>query len=237
MIARFPIALIIPALNEEPVIGLTLQNLPEAFYQVVVVADNGSIDRTGEIASSHGATVVREDERGYGAACLKAIAALADDIQAVVFMQADLSEDPAEAERLIAPIRSGCADIVLGSRTLGYAERGSLLPHQIFGNWLATTLIRLFYGFRYTDLGPYRAIRRSALESLGMRERNYGWTIEMQVRAIEEGLRIREVPVTYRVRAAGENKVSGNLQASLRAGWRIILTVFRLRLRRRNAST
>jgi glycosyltransferase involved in cell wall biosynthesis len=237
MKAGFPTALIIPALNEEPVIGLTLQHLPAAIYQVIIVADNGSTDRTGEIARGLGAQVVREDERGYGAACLKAISALPSDIEAIVFMQADLSEVPEEAERLIAPIRDGCADMVLGSRTLGKAEIGSLLPHQILGNWLATTLIRLFYGFRYTDLGPYRAIRRSSLDRLAMRERNYGWTIEMQVRAIEEGLRILELPVTYRVRAAGENKVSGNLKASLVAGWRIIATVFRLRFGRRSVST
>lgn len=232
----FRTALIIPALNEEAVIGLALDALPAGFYAIVIVADNGSSDRTGEIAASRGAVVVREEQRGYGAACLKAIGQLPGDIDAVVFMQADLSEDANEANALLAPIRNGCADLVLGSRTLGNADPGALLRHQVFGNWLATTLVRLFYGFRYTDLGPYRAIRRSSLDRLQMRERNYGWTIEMQIRAIEEGLRIVEAPVSYRVRAAGENKVSGNLRASLHAGWRIIATVFRLRFGKRSAS-
>ena len=229
-------ALIIPALNEEPVIGVALDALPVNFYDAIIVADNGSSDRTGEIAAGRGALVVREDERGYGAACLKAIEHLPDYIEAVVFMQADLSEDPNEANALIAPIQDGRADMVIGSRTLGQAEQGALLPHQVFGNWVATTLIRLFYGFRYTDLGPYRAIRKSALDRLSMCDRNYGWTIEMQVKAITAGLRIEEVPVSYRVRAAGENKVSGNLRASLHAAWRIIATVFRLRFGKHSAS-
>lgn len=221
-------ALIIPALNEEPVIGKMLAACPRLLYTAILVADNGSTDRTAEIAAAAGAIVVREPERGYGAACLRALQELPAGIEAIVFMQADLSEDPEEARRLLAPIESGDADMVIGTRTLGTAEPGSLLPHQVFGNWLAITLIRLFYGFRYTDLGPYRAIRRDALERLRMRERNYGWTIEMQVRALEEGLRVREVPVRYRVRAAGENKVSGNLKASLMAGYRIIATVLRI---------
>jgi glycosyltransferase involved in cell wall biosynthesis len=237
MTPGFRTALIIPALNEEPVLGDTLLAIPTGLFSMVIVADNGSSDRTGEIARSHGAAVTREDERGYGATCLKAIAHLPPDIDAVVFMQADLSEDPKEAALLIEPIQNGRADMVLGSRTLGKVERGALLPHQVFGNWLATTLIRLLYGFRYTDLGPFRAIRRSSLERLQMHDRNYGWTMEMQVRAIQEKLRIMEIPVSYKVRAAGENKVSGNLSASIQAGIRIIATVFRLRFGRHNAST
>jgi glycosyltransferase involved in cell wall biosynthesis len=222
-------ALIIPALNEEAVIGTTLQAIPPGLFHTIIVADNGSTDRTAEIAHAHGAMVVHEPERGYGAACLRALAGLPSAVDTVVFMQADLSEDPAEARSLLAPISDGRADLVLGSRTMGKAEKGALLPHQVFGNWLSTSLIRLFYGHRYTDLGPFRAIRREALEKLQMRERNYGWTIEMQVRALENGLRVMEVPVTYRVRAAGENKVSGNLRASIAAGAKIISTVFRLR--------
>jgi hypothetical protein len=126
--------------------------------------------------------------------------------------------------------------MVLGSRVLGKVERGALLPHQVFGNWLSTALIRLLYGFSYTDLGPFRAIRRSSLERLQMCDRNYGWTMEMQVRALQEELRILEVPVSYKVRLAGENKVSGNLVASIKAGYKIIVTVFRLRFGKRNAS-
>lgn len=229
-------ALIIPALNEEAVIGDMLRAIPSSLFLAVIVADNGSTDHTASIAQSCGAIVVQEPERGYGAACLRAIQALPADVQIVVFLQADLSEDPAEAPLLIAPIQNGRADLVIGSRTLGKAEPGAILPHQAFGNWLATALIRLFYRYRYTDLGPFRAIRRTSLDAMNMRERNYGWTIEMQIRAVEQRLRILEVPVTYRVRAAGVNKVSGNLRASMAAGTKIISTVFRLWLTRRTAS-
>jgi glycosyltransferase involved in cell wall biosynthesis len=229
-------ALVIPALNEEAVIALTLRSVPEDLYRTIVVADNGSTDGTARIAASMGALVTYEPERGYGATCLRALANLPADIDIVVFMQADLSEDPAEARCLLAPIKDGRADMVIGSRTMGSATPGALLPHQIFGNWLSISLIRLLYGYRYTDLGPYRAIRRDALERLRMSDRNYGWTIEMQVRAIEEKLRILEVPISYRLRAAGENKVSGNLFASVRAGIKIVSTIFRLWWRRRSAS-
>lgn len=228
-------ALIIPALNEEPVIAAALRAIPPDVFQLVIVADNGSTDRTAEIARACGAMVVVEAERGYGAACLRALAALPPDIEAVAFLQADLSEDPLEARALLGPIERNEADLVLGSRVLRRPEDGALLPHQAFGNWLATTLIRLLYGHRYTDLCAYRAIRRDALERLNMQDRNYGWTVEMQVRALEQGLRILEVPVSYRKRAAGVNKVSGNLRASLRAGWIILRTVIRLWWRRPTA--
>jgi glycosyltransferase involved in cell wall biosynthesis len=228
-------ALIVPALNEEQVIAATLAAIPPGVFRLVIVADNGSTDRTAEIARACGATVVVEPERGYGAACLRALAALPPEIEAVVFLQADLSEDPSEAPKLLGPIERGEADLVLGSRILRRAEQGALLPHQAFGNWLTTTLIRLLYGHRYTDLCAYRAVSRAALDRLNMRDRNYGWTVEMQVRALEQGLRILEVPVSYRKRFAGVNKVSGNLRASLRAGWIILRTVFRLWWRRPNA--
>jgi len=226
--ARSSAALIIPALNEEPVIGATLRAIPPGVFSLVMVADNGSTDRTAEIARACGATVVVEPERGYGAACLNALAGLPAEIAVIVFLQADLSEDPAEAPALLGPIERDEADLVLGSRVPRRAEEGALLPHQAFGNWLATALIRLLYGYRYTDLCAFRAIRRDALERLDMQDRNYGWTIEMQVRALEQGLRVIEVPVTYRKRFAGVNKVSGNLSASVRAGWVILKTVFRL---------
>jgi len=229
--------LIIPALNEEAVIGLTLQRIPQNLFSTIIVADNGSTDRTVAVARQHGAQVVSIPERGYGAACLAAMQHLPSDCDALVFLQADLSETPEEAQQLLAPIYDGRADLVLGSRTMGNAAEGALLPHQVFGNWLATRLIRLLYGYRYTDLGPFRAIRRDALFRLRMRDRNYGWTIEMQVRALEEGLRILEVPVSYKVRVAGENKVSGNLRVSILAGWKIISTVFRLWLRRRRTAS
>lgn len=223
--------LIVPALNEEDVLGTTLSRLPAGVFDTVIVADNGSRDRTAAIARAAGATVVQEPERGYGAACLKAIAALPPDCAIVVFLQADSSEDAAEAAALLAPIREGRADLVLGSRTLGRAEPGALLPHQEWGNRLACWLILRLYRFHYTDLGPFRAIRADALHRLAMRDRNYGWTVEMQVRALEEGLRVIEVPVSYRKRLAGVNKVSGNWKASLRAGYTILATIGRLWLR------
>lgn len=224
------IALVIPALNEEAVIAGTLKRVPVGLFDLIMVADNGSGDTTAAIARGCGAAVVTEPRRGYGAACLRALSELPEDTEIVVFMQADGSEDPAEANKLLLPLLEGRADLVLGSRTLGRAEPGSLLPHQIFGNWLATALIRWIFGYSYTDLGPFRAIRMKALRGLSMRDQNYGWTIEMQVRAIQCGLRIVEVPVSYMKRAAGVNKVSGNWRASFRAGITIISTVLKLGL-------
>lgn len=223
--------MIIPALNEAPVIGETLDGIPAGLFRQVIVADNGSDDGTAEIARQRGAIVVREPRRGYGAACLRALKEVSPDCGAVVFMQADASESADEAALLLAPIRDGRADLVLGSRVLGSAEPGSLLPHQRFGNWLATRLIRLLYGHVYTDLGPFRAIRIDALGRLGMSEPDYGWTVEMQVRALQKGLRIIEIPVRYGLRKAGENKVSGRLGASVKAGWKILWTVVRLAVR------
>jgi glycosyltransferase involved in cell wall biosynthesis len=226
------IAAIIPALNEEASIGATLKAIravplaPRSFRQLLVV-DNGSHDATAEVAASHGATVVREPRRGYGSACLAGIAALLPEITAVVFLDADGSDDPADLPRLLDPIVRGDADFVLGSRTLGEQEPGALTPQQEFGNRLATCLMRLLYGARYTDLGPFRAIRRDALGKLGMRDTNYGWTIEMQIKAHRAGLRIREIPVRYRKRAAGRSKVSGSLRGSLLAGAKILWTIVR----------
>jgi glycosyltransferase involved in cell wall biosynthesis len=230
-------ALIIPALNEAPVIGRTLAAIPPGLFDLVLVADNGSTDGTPEIVRQAGACVTIQPERGYGATCLCAIDALPESIEVVTFMQADLSENPSEARELMRPIQEGRADLVIGSRVLGRCEAGALLPHQRFGNWLATTMMRIFYGHSYTDLGPFRAISRDALDRIGMQDRNYGWTIEMQVRALEERLRIVEVPVSYKVRAAGENKVSGNLKASIKAGAIILSTIVKLWWRyRRSAS-
>ena len=223
-------ALIIPALNEAECLPLLFDAIPADLFRWVIVADNGSTDGTGEVARARGAIVVREEERGYGAASLAAMRALPAEAEIVVWMQADLSEDPAQARELIEPIAAGEADLVIGSRTMGLAEPGALLPHQEFGNWLACSLMRVFWGHRYSDLGAFRAIRRSALEGLEMRDRNYGWTVEMQIKALQRGLRVREVPVRYGRRVAGENKVSGNLRASLRAGWVILGTVVRARL-------
>lgn len=220
-------ALIIPALNEEPAIGHTLDLVPRNLYREVIVADNGSIDRTADVARAQGATVVFEPERGYGAACLCAIRALPADIEAVVFMDADASDEPGEAALLLAPILEGRADLVIGSRTLGRADPGSLEPHQIFGNRVAVLMVRLLYRHGYTDLGPFRAIRADALRSLGMRDRGYGWTIEMQIKALRRKLRIMEVPVSYH-RRIGVSKISGNWRAAIAAGAKITWTVLRL---------
>jgi glycosyltransferase involved in cell wall biosynthesis len=221
--------LIIPALNEEPAIGLTLGRVPRGLYKEIIVADNGSRDRTAEIARRAGVTVVSEPKRGYGSACLRAMASLPPAIDTVVFMDADSSDDPSEAALLLEPILQGRADFVLGSRTLGKAEKGSLQPHQRCGNELATFLIRLLFGHQYSDLGPFRAIRLDALRKLRMQDRNYGWTIEMQIKAVQHKLRIEEIPVSYRNRI-GVSKVSGNLKASVMAGVKILWTVFRYRI-------
>jgi len=221
--------LIIPALNEEPVIGLTLGQVPRALFKQIIVADNGSSDRTAEIAREAGATVVSEPQRGYGSACLRALASLPPEVDTVVFMDADSSDDPREAVLLLQPILNGRADFVLGSRTLGKAEQGSLQPHQRFGNELATFLIRVLFGHNYSDLGPFRAIRLDSLQKLDMQDRNYGWTIEMQIKAVQQKLRIEEIPVSYRNRI-GVSKVSGNLRASIMAGIKILWTVFRYRI-------
>lgn len=222
-------AVIIPALNEEESLGATLDRVPRSLFRTVIVADNGSTDRTAEVAREHGATVVSEPERGYGAACLAALAAVPPDTEAVAFMQADSSEDPEEAALLLAPIAEGRADLVLGSRVMGRAERGSVRMHQAFGNRLATFLIRFLFGHSYTDLGPFRAIRLESLRALGMRDRNFGWTVEMQIKAVRRGLRVLEVPVSYRRRLAGEEKVSGNPIASVKAGAKILWTVAKLK--------
>ena len=226
-------ALIIPALNEEASIGAVLDDVPAGLFEQVLVVDNGSSDRTCDVARSRGAEVVAEPRRGYGHACLRALDSLPPNIDVVVFMDGDGSDVPAEAERVLAPIRDGHADLVLGSRTLGRAESGALSAHQRAGNALAVFLMRMFWGHRYTDLGPFRALRVSSLHTMGMRDRNYGWTIEMQIKAVCAGLRIVEVPVSYRRRRAGRSKVSGSLWGSFAAGVKILWIVARLGLARR----
>jgi glycosyltransferase involved in cell wall biosynthesis len=227
---RARVSLIIPALNEERSIGQVLGGLPPGLYSQVLVIDNGSTDATAAAARARGATVVSEPRRGYGSACLRGIASLDPATEVVVFMDADASDAPPEAAALLQPLLEGRADLVIGSRTLGSSEHGALTPHQRFGNRLAVALIRLLYGFRYTDLGPFRAIRVESLRTIGMRDRGYGWTIEMQVKALRHGLRVVEVPVSYR-RRIGQSKISGRLGASIAAGAKILWTVFRLALR------
>ncbi len=230
-----PVAFIIPALNEEASIGGVLDALADESRRLglsvsrTIVVDNGSRDATARVASTHAAEVVREPRRGYGSACLAGIAALPPDAQIVVFLDADGSDDLADLAALLQPILADDADFVLGSRALGTSQPGALTPHQRFGNWLATRLMRLLFGAAYTDLGPFRIIRRDSLSRLGMRDTNFGWTIEMQIRAHQKGLRVREVPVGYRRRAAGRSKVSGSLRGSVLAGAKILWTLFRFR--------
>lgn len=226
------IIVIIPAWNEAPSIGKVVQDIDQSLVGEVVVVDNNSKDSTAMVAREAGATVLFEGEQGYGAACLKGIAYmndLDDKPDLVVFMDADYSDYAEEMPELIAPILQGEADMVIGSRALGQREKGSMTPQQVFGNWLATRMIRLFFGHRYTDLGPYRAITRSALNQIGMRDRNYGWTVEMQIKALQHDLRVAEIPVNYRMRI-GVSKVSGTLKGTVMAGYKIIFTIFKYAL-------
>ena len=218
------IAVVIPALDEEQAIGKVLRDIPEGASQVVVV-DNGSRDRTAEVARGLGAEVVAEPRRGYGQACLTGIAEL-DRPDIVVFLDGDYSDYPEEMSELVAPLLTGEADLVIGSRTLGQREKGALLPQARFGNWLSTLLIRLLFGVSFTDLGPFRALRFDALQRLAMQDRDFGWTVEMQVKAARLGLRAVEVPVRYR-RRIGTSKITGTLSGTLRAGHKILWTIFR----------
>jgi glycosyltransferase involved in cell wall biosynthesis len=222
------VAAIIPALNEEEAISRVLEELPRNLVSTVIVVDNGSTDCTAEAAKSHGATVVSEPRRGYGRACLAGIAALPNDIEIVLFLDADGSDYPEDAQHLLEPIARSEADLVIGSRVLGRREAGALLRHQELANRAFTGLIRLLYRHRYTDLGPFRAIRRASLEKLQMHDPNFGWTVEMQVKALRHGLRVKEVPVRYRQRRAGKSKISGNWIRSTAAGCKIVWTTLRL---------
>jgi glycosyltransferase involved in cell wall biosynthesis len=223
-----PIAFIIPALNEEAALAPMLDGLRAALDAAgcadadIVVVDNGSRDGTAAVAGKHGARVVSEPRRGYGQACLAGIAALSGATKIVGFLDADGSDDPEDLVRLLTPVRDGEADLALGSRTAAARESGAFTPQQAFGNWLATGLMRVFFGAHSTDLGPFRVIRREALERLHMQDTNYGWTIEMQIKAHRAGLRVLEIPVNYRKRIAGESKISGNFVGTLRAGWKIL---------------
>ena len=217
------IAVIIPALNEERSIGKVIDAIPDWVDDVVVV-DNGSTDGTRQEASRHGARVLREPQRGYGAACLTGIAALGRP-EVVVFLDGDYSDYPEEMDRLVEPILADRADMVIGSRVLGTSEPGALLPQARFGNWLSCTLMHLLWKHRYTDLGPFRAIRRTSLEQLGMEDKNFGWTVEMQIKALRQGLRVAEAPVSYRPRI-GQSKVTGTVRGVVSAGTKILYTIF-----------
>jgi glycosyltransferase involved in cell wall biosynthesis len=224
------VGVVIPVKNEAAALPKVLGAIP-VWVRAIVVADTNSIDGTPEIAASHGAVVVREPRPGYGHACLTALAAM-PPVDVVVFLDGDASDDPSEMAALLEPIASGAADFVIGSRVLGRRERGALTPQQLFGNWLACLLIRIFWGARFTDLGPFRAIRRKTLERLALGDENYGWTVEMQVRAVKLGVRTVEVPVSYR-RRIGVSKVSGTLKGVIGAGVKILYVIGREAMRGR----
>ena len=227
MTGVFTVDVVIPALDEVSSIEKVLDALPKPLVRRVIVADNGSSDGTGAVAESAGAIVVRESRRGYGSACMAGLDRLVGDApEVVVFLDADFSDDPRELGALLAPIIRGDADLVIGSRVDGSRERGALPIQARFGNLLACFLIEKIYGFRYTDLGPFRAIRWDALRSLAMEDSSYGWTVEMQVKALLHRLRVVEVPVSYR-RRIGRSKITGTLVGSLSAGLKILWTVFR----------
>jgi glycosyltransferase involved in cell wall biosynthesis len=234
--AHLTAAIVIPCLNEEEAIGPCLRaifatiesaNLPVRIDRVIVV-DNGSTDATAQVARHAGAEVIVEPRRGYGRACLTGVEA-ATGADLIILMDGDGSDHFEELPSLLAQICDGSADLVIGSRMTGSHDTGSLTSQQIFGNRLATTLFRFLFRVRLTDIGPFRVIRRDHLLAFGMREMTYGWSIEMIGRAVRAGLRVQEVPVSYRSRIGGESKVSGNVRASLKAGYRIIGAIVRTR--------
>lgn len=226
------ISVIIPALNEEePIANVVRGCLATGLPGEVIVVDNGSTDRTADCAREAGARVVPAP-RGYGRACAAGVCALSPDCEIVVFLDGDGSDCPELMDRLVRPILEGEADFVIGSRTRGERERGSMNAQQVFAGYLAGWLIRPLYGVKYTDMCPFRAIRRRALDELGMKEETYGWNLEMQMRAARAGLRILEVPVNHRCRTGGESKVSGTFRGTFVAGTRILATLFRVAVER-----
>ena len=219
------ISVIIPAYNEEDSIGLVLDALPQNLIHEIIVVDNNSTDDTARSASEKGARVVAEKRRGYGSACLKGISEL-DNPDIVVFLDGDFSDYPEEIIQLVDPIESGKKDFVLGSRMLIPESRSALLPQSRYGNQLAVFLMRLFFRHKFTDLGPFRAIRYESLKAIAMQDANFGWTVEMQIKAVKKGLRIMEIPVKYRERV-GVSKITGTFSGTIKAGAKIIYTIFK----------
>lgn len=229
MKSKSNIVVIIPAFNEENSVAKVINDIPRNIVNEIIVVNNNSNDLTKVNAKNAGATVIDEPTQGYGNACLKGISyikGITTKPDIIVFIDADYSDYPEEIEQLISPIISQDYDMVIGSRALGNREKGSMTPQQIFGNWLATTLIKLLYKTSYTDLGPFRAIKYDKLIEIEMKDKTYGWTVEMQLKAAKQKLKVIEIPVKYRVRI-GHSKVSGTVKGTIGAGYKIIATIFK----------
>lgn len=225
MIDDHKIVVIIPAYNEETSIALVINEIPK-FVDEIIVVNNNSTDNTEKVALSAGATVLKETVKGYGAACLKAIDYIKDkNFDIVVFLDGDYSDHPEEMEIIVNPIIKEDFDLVIGSRMIGNREKGAMLPQAIFGNWLSTFLIKLFWNYRFTDLGPFRAIKYNSLLKLNMVDRNFGWTVEMQIKAAKQKLKTTEVPVSYRKRI-GQSKVTGTISGTVKASVKILYLIF-----------
>jgi glycosyltransferase involved in cell wall biosynthesis len=226
------VSAVIPALDEEEAIAAVVRSIPARLVSEIIVVDNGSTDRTAARAEEAGARVVRQPRRGYGRACRAGVEAVSPGAEVVVFLDGDGSDCTEAMDRLLAPIAAGTHDLVVGSRVRGEREQGSMTRAQLLAGALAGACLGLLYGVRYTDMCPFRAIRRDALLALRMREETYGWNLEMQMKAARSRLRILELPVPHRRRAGGQSKVSGQLVASARAGLRLLWTLARLALER-----
>jgi len=222
------IRVIIPAFNEENAVGKVIAEIPSEVSEIIVI-NNNSNDSTKVVAKEAGATVLDEPTQGYGRACLKGIdyvSKLPSQTDIIVFLDADYSDFPAELTQVVQPIISDDIDLVIGSRKTGDRAKKSMTPQQVFGNWLATFLIKTLYKVEFTDLGPFRAIKWNKLIELNMQDKTYGWTVEMQVKAAKQKMKITEVPVNYKVRI-GKSKVSGTVKGTILAGYKIITTIFK----------
>jgi glycosyltransferase involved in cell wall biosynthesis len=231
--ARPYVSVIIAALNEEAAIGKVIDSVPKDLVDEIVVVDNGSRDRTAEVASAAGARVVKENIPGYGRAFRAGLRSISPQCEIVVFLDGDGSDCPEMMDRLVAPIIDGTADFVIGSRTRGKREAGSMNFHQVFAGYMIGFVLRILYGVHSTDMGPFRAIRRDTLDSLNLREETYGWPLEMQMRAARARVRTMEVPVDYRRRAGGHSKIAGTVRGSVLAATRILITLARLAINHR----
>jgi glycosyltransferase involved in cell wall biosynthesis len=230
------VSVIVAALNEEDAIAQVVHAVPQNIADEIIVVDNGSTDRTADAARTAGARIVHEPTRGYGRAFRAGLRAISSRSQIVVFLDGDGSDYPEVMGRLVQPIAEGTHDFVISSRTRGQRERGSMNFHQVFAGYMVGLILQALYGVRFTDMGPFRAIRRDALERLHLCEETYGWPLEMQMKAARSGLRILEVPVDYRRRAGGQSKIAGTVFGSIKAASRILITLTRIAVERQKSS-